>query len=163
MLKTLGITLVIVVAITVVFSAFHPQTETPVPSPTPEQYPSANDLYQTDFGGHNHSVYIDDAIKKILRDPDSYRFISATRWTQDIAGYGANAWICQATYRAKNGFGGYALPQETGIIFDASGCRVLNVILEKKTNAMTKAERKEMDRQVKQVHEWAKGLKSDAP
>ena len=32
------------------------------PSPTHAEYPSARDLYQTNLGGPNHSIYIDDAI-----------------------------------------------------------------------------------------------------
>jgi len=85
----------------------------------PAQYPDANDLRQNDWGGSNHWAYIDGVIKKTLRDPDSYRFISATRWAQD----GSKACVCKATYRAKNGFGEYAIPEETDVIFDANGCR----------------------------------------
>jgi hypothetical protein len=86
MCKTLSISLVIIAVITMAFYVFqHPSQPTASPSPTPAaEYPSSNDLYQTDFGGPNHSIYIDDAIKKILRDPSSYQFISATRWTQDV-------------------------------------------------------------------------------
>src|SRR6478672_7516505 len=127
-------------------------------SPTgvkPEQYPDTNDLRQNDWGGSNHSAYIDEAIKKTLRDPDSYRFISATRWTQD----GSKAWICKATYRVENGFDEYAIPEETDVIFDANGCRVLNPVSDKNSSTMTAAERREMNRQIKQVHELAKGSK----
>ena len=95
------------------------------------------------------------AIKKTLRDPDSYRFISATRWAQD----GSKAWVCKATYRVENGFGEYAIPEETDVIFDANGCRVLNPVSDKNTSTMTAAERREMNRQIKQVHELVKGSK----
>src|ERR1700680_2795957 len=70
----------------------------------PERHPSGNDLRQNDWGRPNHSIYIDNAIKKTLRDPDSFRFISATLWTHDVASYGSKAWMCQATYRAKDEF-----------------------------------------------------------
>jgi hypothetical protein len=121
----------------------------------PAQYPDANDLRQNDWGGSNQSAYIDEAIKKTLRDPDSYRFISATRWAQD----GSKAWVCKATYRTENGFGEYAIPEGTDVIFDANGCRVLNPALDKNTSTMTAAERREMNRQIKQVHELVKGSK----
>src|SRR6476659_6866040 len=128
-------------------------------SPTgvkPAQYPDANDLRQNNWGGSNHSAYIDEAIKKTLRDPDSYRFISATRWTQD----GSKAWICKATYRVENGFVEYAIPEEPDVIFDANGCRVLKPVSDKNSSTMTAAERREMNRQIKQVHELVKGSKS---
>ena len=131
-------------------------------SPTgvkPAQYPDANDLRQNDWGGSNHSVYIDEAIKKTLRDPDSYRFISATRWAQE----GSKAWVCKATYRVENGFDEYATPEETDVIFDANGCRVLNPVSDKNTSTMTAAERREMNRQIKQVHELVKESKRDGP
>jgi hypothetical protein len=51
----------------------------------PEQYPSGSDLRQNDWGGPNHSIDIDNAIKRTLRDPDSFKFISATLWMQDLA------------------------------------------------------------------------------
>src|ERR1700726_3568612 len=71
-----------------------------------EQNPSVNDLRQNDDIGPNHSLCIDSAIKRTLRDPDSYKFISATLWTQDFARHGPKAWICQVEYRSRNAFDG---------------------------------------------------------
>ena len=122
-------------------------------SSIPEQYPSVNDLCQNDLGGPNHSIYIDNAIKRTLRDPDSFKFISATLWSQDFASYGPRAWICQAEYRSKNASGGYGLPKEVGIIFDADGCRILNPILEKKSDAMAVSERKTLMYAIKTIHD----------
>jgi DNA-directed RNA polymerase len=70
-------------------------------SSIPEQYPTANDLRQ--YGGiaPNYSLCIDSAIRTTLTDPDSYKFISATLWTQDFAGHGPKAWICQAEYHSS--------------------------------------------------------------
>ena len=96
---TLLISGVLITGITALFSLTHPKSGTTAVETranNSEQYPSANDLRQNDWGSPNHSIYIDDASKKTLRDPDSYKFISATRWTQDVASYGSKAWICQA-------------------------------------------------------------------
>ena len=119
----------------------------------PEQYPTANDLRQDDGVAPNHSLCIDSAIKRTLRDPDSYIFISATLWTQDFASYGPRAWICQAEYRSKNAVGGYGLPEETVIIFDADGCRVLDPISENKSDAMAATERKTLMYTIKTIHD----------
>jgi hypothetical protein len=117
-----------------------------------EQYPSVNDLRQNDAVGQNHSFCIDSAIKRTLRDQDSFEFISATLWTPDSI-YAPKAWICQAEYRSKNAFGGYGLPEEVGIIFDADGCRVLSPILEKKSDAMAASERKTLMYAIKIIHD----------
>ncbi len=122
-------------------------------SSIPKQYPSVNDLRQNDEVGPNHSFWIDDAIKRTLRDPDSFKFISATLWTQDFDGYGPKTWICQAEYRSKNAFGEYGLTKEASIVFDADGCRVLNPILEKKTNATAASERKTLMYAIKTIHD----------
>jgi hypothetical protein len=50
-------------------------------SSIPDQYPSVNDLRQNDAMGPHHAFCIDGAIKRTLRDPDSFKFISATPWT----------------------------------------------------------------------------------
>ena|ERR1700688_3625138 len=117
-----------------------------------EQNPSVNDLRQNDDIGPNHSFCIDSAIKRTLREPDAYKFISATLWTQEFALYGPKAWICQAEYRSKNVIGGYGLPEETEIIFDADGCRVLNPISENKSDAMAASERKMLMYAIKTIH-----------
>ncbi len=122
-------------------------------SSIPEQYPSANDLHQDMGFGSNHSFYIDSAIKRTLRDPDSFKFVSATLWTQDFASYGPKAWTCQAEYRSRNAFGGYGLPEEAEIIFDAEGCRILNPILEKRSDAMVVSERKTLMYAIKTIHD----------
>ena len=83
-----------------------------------ENHPSGNDLRQNDSGGPNHSIYLDNATKKTLTDPDSFKFISATLWTQDFPGYGAKAWICQAEYRSKNATGRYDQMTHTVVILD---------------------------------------------
>jgi hypothetical protein len=124
-----------------------------LPSSTPEQYPTANELRQDDGEAQNHSLCIDSAIKRTLRDPASYNFISATLWTQDFAGYGPKAWICQAEYRSRNPFGGYGLPEEVDIIFDAESCRVLNPTLKKKSDAMAANERKTLMYAIKRIHD----------
>jgi hypothetical protein len=49
--------------------------------------------------------------------------------------------------------GEYGLPEEAGIIFDADGCRVLNPILEKKSDAMAASERKMMMYAIKTIHD----------
>src|ERR1700722_7364948 len=118
-----------------------------------EQNPSVNDLRQNDDVGPNQSFCIDSAIKRTLREPDSYKFISATLWTQDFARYGPKAWICQAEYRSKNAVGGYGLPEETEIIFDADGCRVLDPISENKSDAMAATERKTLMYTIKTIHD----------
>jgi hypothetical protein len=117
----------------------------------PEQYPTANDLRQDDEVAPNHSLWIDSAIKKTLRDPDSYKFISATLWTQDFASYGPKAWICQAEYRSRSAFDG--LPEEIDIIFDAEGCRVLNPPLEKKSDALAAGEHRTLMYAIKRIHD----------
>jgi hypothetical protein len=117
----------------------------------PEQYPTANDLRQDDGVAPNHSLWIDSAIKKTLRDPDSYKFISATLWTQDFASYGPKAWICQAEYRSRNAFDG--LPEEIDIIFDAEGCRVLNPPLQKKSDALAAGEHRTLMYAIKRIHD----------
>ena len=119
----------------------------------PVLYPSVSDLRQNDCAGPNDSISIDKAIKKTLRDPDSFNFISATLWTQDLVSYGPKAWICQAEYRVKNGLGGFGLPEEAAIIFDADGCRVLNPLREKKPDAMSDSERKRLMYTVKTIHD----------
>ena len=119
----------------------------------PEQYPTANDLRQDDGVAPNHSLCIDSAIKRTLRDPDSYIFICATLWTRDFASYGPRAWICQAEYRSRNAFGGYDLPEEIDIIFDAEGCRVLNPPLEKKSDALAAGEHKTLMYAIKRIHD----------
>jgi hypothetical protein len=118
-----------------------------------EQYPTANDLRQDDGVAPNHSLCIDSAIKRTLRDPDSYIFISATLWTQDFASYGPRAWICQAEYRSRNAFDGYDLPEEIDIIFDAEGCRVLNPPLENKSDALAAGEHKTLMYAIKRIHD----------
>jgi hypothetical protein len=119
----------------------------------PEQYPTANDLRQDDGVAPNHSLCIDSAIKRTLRDADSYKFISATLWTQDFASYGPKAWICQAEYRSRNAFDGYGLPEEVAIIFDAEGCRVLNPRLEKNFDALAASEHKTLMYAIKRIHD----------
>ena len=119
----------------------------------PEQYPTANDLRQDDGVAPNHSLCIDSAIKRTLGDPDSYKFISATLWTQDFASYGPKAWICQVEYRSRNAFDGYGLPEEVEIIFDAEGCRVLNPPLEKKYDALAAGEHKTLMYAIKRIHD----------
>jgi hypothetical protein len=119
----------------------------------PEQYPTANDLRQYGGVAPNYSLCIDSAIKRTLRDPDSYKFISATLWTQDFASYGPKAWICQAEYRSRNAFDGYGLPEEADIIFDAEGCRVLNPLLEKKSDALAADEHKTLMYAIKRIHD----------
>lgn len=118
-----------------------------------EGFPSGNDLHQVDSGGPNHSIYIDDAIKKTLEDPASFRFISATLWTEDLTSEGRKAWTCQAEYRAKNRSGRYGLPEEAEIIFDANGCRVSNPISGKKPIAMSDSERKTLMYTIKTIHD----------
>ena len=117
------------------------------------KYPSVSDLRQDDHGGPNHSIYIDNAIRKTLTDPDSFKFISATLWTQDSDSYGPKAWICQAEYKLKKSFRECASPNEAGIIFDPKGCRVLNTILEKRPLAMTASERKTLLYAIKTIHD----------
>jgi hypothetical protein len=119
----------------------------------PEQYPTASDLRQDGGVASNHSLSIDSAIKRTLRDPDSYKFISATLWTQDFASYGSKAWICQAEYRSRNAFDGYGLPEKVDIIFDAEGCRVLNPRLEKKSDALAAGEHKTLMYAIKRIHD----------
>jgi hypothetical protein len=123
------------------------------------KYPSVSDLRQDDHGGPNHSIYIDNAIRKTLTDPDSFKFISATLWTQDSDNYGPKAWTCQAEYKLKKSFGGCSSPNETAIIFDPDGCRVLNPILEKKSIAMTDSERKTLLYTIKTIHDPLKNPK----
>jgi hypothetical protein len=118
-----------------------------------DQYPSVNDLRQNDGSGLQHSFCIDSAIKRTLRDPDSFKFISASLWTQDLPRYGPKAWICQAKYRSKNKLGEYGLTKEAGIIFDADGCRVLNPTLERQSDEMTANERKMMMYAIKTIHD----------
>jgi hypothetical protein len=50
-------------------------------------------------------------------------------------------------------FGGYGLPEEAGIIFDADGCRVLNPILEKKADEMAASERQTLMYAIKTIHD----------
>jgi hypothetical protein len=119
----------------------------------PEQYPTASDLRQDDEVAPNHSLSIDSAIKRTLRDADSYIFISATLWKQDFASYGPKAWICQAEYRFRNEFDGYGLPEKVNIIFDAEGCRVLNPPLEKKSDALAAGEHKTLMYAIKRIHD----------
>jgi hypothetical protein len=52
------------------------------------------------------SVFIDDAIKRQLRDPDSYRFDHATEFARTSVDDSA-FWLSEVDFRAKNGFGGY--------------------------------------------------------
>jgi len=59
----------------------------------------------------------------------------------------------QAEYRSKNAFGGYGLPEQADIIFDGAGCRVLNPILEKKSDAMAATERKTLMYAIKTIHD----------
>jgi hypothetical protein len=120
-------------------------------SSIPERYPSASDLRQDD--GANHSFCIERAIKRTLRDPVSFEFVSATLWTQDFVSYGPKAWICQAEYRSRNTFGGHGFPERVDIIFDAEGCRVLNPILEKKSDAMVASDRKTLMYAIKTIHD----------
>jgi hypothetical protein len=124
-------------------------------APPTVQRPEPWELQQNGWGGPNHSVVIDDAIKKSLRDPDSFKFISATLWRKDDS-YPKNAWICQAKYRAKNGFAGYNT-EETSLILDRDGCRILNPILDKKPSPMTARERKTMKQTVKLLHDRFNG------
>jgi hypothetical protein len=119
----------------------------------PEQYPTANDLRQDDGVAPNHSLCIDSAIKRTLRDPDSYKFISATLWTQDFASYGPKAWMCQAEYRSRKAFDEYGLPEQVDIIFDAEGCRVLNPPLEKKSDALAAGEHRTLMYAIKRIHD----------
>jgi hypothetical protein len=122
-------------------------------SSIPEQYPTANDLRQ--YGGiaPNYSLCIDSAIRRTLTDPDSYKFISATLWTQDLANHGPKAWICQAEYHSRNAFDGYGLPEKVDIIFDTEGCRVLNPLLEKKSDALAASEHKNLLYAIKRIHD----------
>jgi hypothetical protein len=122
-------------------------------SSIPVQYPTANDLRQDGGLAPNHSLSIDSAVKRTLRDPDSYIFISATLWAQDFASYGPKAWICQAEYRSRNQFDGYGLPEEVGIIFDAEGCRVLNPRLEKESDGLAASEHKTLMYAIKRIHD----------
>jgi hypothetical protein len=101
----------------------------------------------------NHSLSIDSAVKRTLRDPDSYKFISATLWTQDFGRYGPKAWICQAEYRSKNPFDGYGLLEDVDIIFDGEGCRVLNPRLERKFDALAASEHKNLMYAIKRIHD----------
>ena len=122
-------------------------------SSIPVQYPTANDLRQDSGVAPNHSSSIDSAIKRTLRDPDSYKFMSATLWTQNFASYGQKEWICQAEYYSRNSFGGYGLPEEVDIIFDAEGCRVLNPRLEKKSDTLAASEHKTLMYAIKRIHD----------
>jgi len=128
-------------------------TVTETGSSIPVHSPTANDLRQDGGVAPNHSLSIDSAIKRTLRAPDSYIFISATVWTQDFASYGPMAWICQAEYRSRNQFEGYGLPEEVDIIFDAEGCRVLNPRLEKKSDALAASEHKTLMYAIKRIHD----------
>jgi hypothetical protein len=119
----------------------------------PEQHPTASDLRQDDGVAPNHSLSIDSAIKRTLRDPDSYRFISATSWAQDFASYGPKAWICQAEYRSRNALDAYGLPEEVDIIFDAEGCRVLHPRFEKKLDALAASEHKTLMYAIKRIYD----------
>ena len=122
-------------------------------SSIPVQHPTANDLRQDGGVALNGSLSIDSAIKKTLKDPDSYIFISATLWTQDFASYGPKTWICQAEYRSKTPFDGYGSLEKVDIICDAEGCRVLNPLLEKKSEALAASERKTLMYVIKRIHD----------
>jgi hypothetical protein len=124
-----------------------------LPSSIPEQYPTANELRQDNGVAQNHSLCIDSAIKRTLKDPASYKFISATLWTQDFAGYGPKAWICKAEYRSRNPSGGYGLTNEVEIIFDAESCRVLKPTLRQNSDAIAASERKTLMYAIKRIHD----------
>jgi hypothetical protein len=164
--RTLAISAVLMVGTPVLFSLIYFKAGSSWPlenssvartvetqSGVPEGFPSGNDLRQIDSRGPNDSIYIDDAIKKTLGDPDSFRFISATLWAEDLTSDGHKAWTCQAEYRARNRSGRYGLPEEAEIIFDAHGCRVFNPISEKKPIAMSDSERKTLMYTVKTIHD----------
>ena len=58
-----------------------------------------------DWDDISAKVYCEDPIKQLLRDPDSYRFESATVTSQ--SGQYNQYGTATIKYRAKNGFGGY--------------------------------------------------------
>ena len=158
--RTLSISAVLMVGTPVLFSLIYFKAGSSLPlenssvtrtvetqSGFPEGFPFGNDLRQIGSRGP------DDAIKKILRDPDSFTFISATLWTEHLISDGRKAWTCQAEYRARNPSGRYGLPEEAEIIFDANGCRVFNPISEKKPVAMSDSERKTLMYTIKTIHD----------
>jgi len=54
------------------------------------------------------SLYVHDAIKSVLRDPDSYKYISVSGpWRTSHTG--KPCWLEKVHFRAKNGFGGYEI------------------------------------------------------
>jgi hypothetical protein len=54
------------------------------------------------------SLLVHDAIKKVLDDPDSYKYISvSTPW--ETTHNGKSCWLEKVRFRAKNSFGGYVV------------------------------------------------------
>ena len=53
------------------------------------------------------SLYVHDAIKSVLRDPDSYKFESVDGPWSTIHN-GTRCWLEKVHFRARNGFGGYS-------------------------------------------------------
>ena len=61
-------------------------------------------------------VYCADQIKSLLRDPDSYQYISATVSSTN-GEYGSGT----VRFRSKNGFGGYADGSASCTVYDKNG------------------------------------------
>src|ERR1700737_4496494 len=100
-MKTKWLAVLMIVCAPIVYCIYRPAVKQSISQPQASaaivQRPEPWELHQNSWGGPNHSVVIDDAIKKSLRDPDSFKFISATLWRKDDSSP-KNAWICQAKY-----------------------------------------------------------------
>jgi hypothetical protein len=59
-------------------------------------------------GAWGVSLRVHDAIKSVLRDPDSYKYIGVSGPWHDTHN-GKSCWLEKVHFRAKNGFGGYAV------------------------------------------------------
>jgi hypothetical protein len=102
MLKTLGISLVIIVIITVTFHVFQHRSEPAKPNPTPEPF---SETIKNNFF---RPIFARDELKKIARDPDSV-VVEKTSDPELLPlkkNYGQMIGFL-VQYRAKNGFGGY--------------------------------------------------------
>lgn len=73
-------------------------------------------------------VFCEDPLKQLLRDPDSYRFESAS--ILRTYGEGNKYGLAVISYRARNGFGGYVAGTAQCRAYDKDGTRWFKVQLE---------------------------------
>jgi len=102
----IGIPIIVLLCLGEIFSDVKPERPAaPSPAPTPLVSTIAGPM--PEVGGlWGVSLFVHDAIKEQLNDPESYKYTS-TYVPQPSTYDGQDCWLEIVNFRAKNGFGGY--------------------------------------------------------